>query len=62
MILSYETTFKLWFALFLAAGAAPFFFLSPGSVAPYQINRQIIPRGKTPPEAYLIATRGKNRI
>lgn len=58
MILSYETTFKLWFALFLAAGAAPFFFLSPVSVAPYQI----IPRGKTPPEAYLIATRGKNRI
>lgn len=31
-------------------------------VAPYQIHRQIIPRGKKPVEAYLIATRGKCNI
>lgn len=32
------------------------------AVDPYQIHRQIIPRGKKPLEAYLIATRGKCKI
>lgn len=36
--------------------------MRPVDADPYQIHRQILPRGKTPLEAYLIATRGKSRI
>lgn len=36
--------------------------MRPVAIDPYQIHRQIIPRGKTPIENYLLATRGKYRV